>query len=211
MQDDFTGTTIDTAKWNITAPDNRFSQNNAFIITNPHTTSLTAWANTLDSVSNVSSGVAVVQSNMDWGLQSNNPNLNGIGLWKNSSNWIMLFTGGASNNEFRLIEYVGGSTLYDLNTGITNGNDVKIWTDGSTIKAYYWNGSAWVQMGITKTGSLGYNLQARIVLYNDNNAYNSANTATFDNLYFSNEDYSTHYPASSAPANTNFFQMFFFK
>ena len=211
--DDFTGTTIDTTtKWTLTNPNPTYvtyAQNGTLTITFDHNNSTGAESNILKSRASISSGVAVAQSNYTWTGGGGQP-ISGVVLWKDSSNYAIIQTrDNVAGNTYRLRIKSGGSFVYNLDDGSTTTppRDVKIWTDGTSIKFFYWSGSAWTQMGTTQTYSLGYNLSL-VILGEDLESSTGASPSTFDNAYLSNADYSTQYPSAAVSTNSNFFLLF---
>lgn len=195
LQDNFTGTTIDTGKWTETDTNGLVSQNNALILSNPHTALTSDFSNMVKSVASISSGVAVAQANITWTTDSSQEALGGLYLYKDNNNFAAITSRGAGGY-YRLRVVTGGVSRYNLETtgsDYAKGKDVKIWTNGTDIKFFTWNGSSWVQIGTTQTYSLGYSLY-EIIGTNDNTTFTGANPVTVDNAYFSDQDYTTQYP-----------------
>lgn len=204
LKDNFTGTTIDTGKWTETDPNSYISQNDALLIANPHSVTIAWFTNKVESVASISSGVAVVQAYSTWPSGGVQESFGGLFLSKDSNNFALIGSR-SSGGTYRVVIYTGGIQRYSYESSVTVGKDVKIWTDGTSIKFFYWSGSAWTQIGTDQTYSLGYNLKVVLTSY-DYTSTSNTNPITIDNLYFSNADYTTQYPVS---ANTsNFFQLF---
>lgn len=192
--DNFTGTTIDTNKWTETDPNSFISQNDAIIFALPHTADRARFNNRLVSSSSVASGVAVAQANITWTTDGNGEAVGGLFLWKDNDNYAYIgsrSTGGT----FKLEIWSAGTRVYNLESSTAKNKDVKIWTDGTTIKFYYWGGASWTQLGTTQTYSLGYGLKY-VLSCQDYNGANGANPVTIDNAYFCDADYSTQTPLS---------------
>lgn len=198
FSDNFTGTTIDTGKWNETDPNSRISQNNSIIFTFPHTSTDAEMANNLLSVSTISSGVAVAQANLTWTTDGSAEAIAQFGLYKDSNNYAVVQSRNNDGGKYRLNIKYNGSIVYDLDSTDlpAKGKDIKVWTDGTSIKFFYWNTSVWTQFGTTQTYSLGYNLKV-VLNARDVNEANGCNPANIDDVYFSDEDYSTQYPSST--------------
>jgi lysophospholipase L1-like esterase len=191
MSDLFTGVTIDSNKWAEANPNSVLSQNDQLIITLPHDSVKAEFTNYLKSSLSIASGVAVLQGYLTWTTNSAAEARGGIYLYKSDAINAKIVSGW-DTGQFRLmINSPGGN--YDVGSGIQKGKDVKIWTDGSNIKFYYWNGSSWVQMGTTQSLNIGYPAKAVITCF-DHTVFTGANPVNIDNLYLSNKDYITHYP-----------------
>lgn len=194
--DNFTGTTIDTNKWTETDPNSWISQNNVINIALPHSSIVSEFTNNLTSVSSITSGTAVVQGNITWTTDSSNEAMGGIYLWKDNNNYAFIGSR-ATGGRYRLRIVSGGSSVYSLETSIAKGKDVKIVSNGTQVSFYYWSGSSWTQIGTTQTVSLGYNLKY-IISSEDYTGRTGANPITIDNSYFSDQDYTTQYPATTS-------------
>ena len=196
FQDDFTGATIDAGKWTETDPNSRISQSNTLSIANPHSDNRAIFVDNLTSVSSIGSGVAVLQANLTWTTDSAQEAQGGVMLYKDANNYAWICSRTATSGVFRLQIVSSGSSVYSFTTAITKAKDVKIWTDGTDIKFYYYN-AGWTQMGSTQTYSLGYSLYAVLTAV-DGTTYTGANPVIIDDLYFSNADYATQYPTAGS-------------
>lgn len=91
-------------------------------------------------------------------------------------------------------------------TGITKAKDVKIVynTANNEIKFYYWNGSAWTQMGTTQTYDIKNSGTVYLSLFYDN-IQTTVSPAVFDKIYFDSysADYSTQYPVTTSIKSIN--------
>lgn len=197
LSDNFAGSVIDSLKWTETDPNSRISQNDRILISNPHSASRPEFTDYLKSVVSASSGVVVIQANVDWSDDSAEEAIGGIYLYKDSSNYAAIVSRG-NGGEYRLRIRIGGSFLYDNYTNyIAKGKDVKIVYTFSTnlIQFFYWNTgtSAWVQIGTNQTYNLGTPLYFGITAW-DLTTFNAADTIYIDNAYFSDADYSSQYP-----------------
>lgn len=199
FSDNFTGSTIDTSKWTETDPGSAISQNNSLAILGQITVS--RFTDKLQSVSTVTSGTATAQVNFTWTTDSNDETQQFTMLYVDTNNYATICNRTAAGGFYRLIVRAGGSTTYDLDTAISKGKDVKITYDisGHDIKFWYWNGSAWTQMGTTQNNNLGSTVYSLFTV--EGSVTNTgANPATYDDFYLSNADYSTQYPTIAPTA-----------
>lgn len=195
--DNFTGTTIDTNRWDEYDAPAVISQNDALLIGNGTHTDRLDFNALLVSKTKVTSGVAVAQCNLTWTTDGNSESWGGMFLYKDANNYAFISSRSDAGGQYRLRIVTGGTERYAVTSGLTTkGKDVKIWTDGTDIKFYYWGGSSWTQMGTTQTYSLGYDLYIKFSAQ-DASTFNGANPITIDNAYLSGEDYTTQYPAAT--------------
>jgi peptidoglycan/xylan/chitin deacetylase (PgdA/CDA1 family) len=194
FSDDFTGATIDTGKWGETDPNSVLSQNGNLILALPHSADFAEFTNNLKSVSAIVSDIAVLQGHLTWTTDSGSEAIGGLYLWK--SNIVFAAITSRSNSGVLRIRVQAPGGNYDLSSTIPKNCDVKIYTDGTSIKFYYWNVNTWTQIGVTQTptAGLGYPLKA-MISGQDNVVFTGANPVLVDNLYFSSYDYSTQYPS----------------
>ena len=155
--------------------------------------------NNLNSKATIVSGTVVAQANVTWTTNGLGEAVGGFYLYKDSSNYIYVgarSTGGT----YRILIYVGGVKVYDLSTSITKGKDIKIWTDGTTIKIFYWNTaymSVWSPLCPAQTISLPGPYHV-LLSCQQSAGWTGAIPVTFDNVYFWNFDYITQYPSATA-------------
>ena len=175
LQDDFNDNSIDTAKWTeVDDNDILFERNNQLEIRMAGDTA------SLTSTASVSTGKYTMQAFLS---VSPTGQFNRVSLFDND-NQLEIALGDGSTNTF----YVIGSS----DTGITGGKDVKIEYDYDTSDAnfYYWNGTAWVNMGTFN--------QAQITPIKMQIAGISPDpvesTAMVDNAFFTKGFYTTHFP-----------------
>lgn len=194
FSDGYLGTTIDTEKWGETDPNSSISQNNALILTIPHTSNISEFTNKLTSVNSIASGDAVAQSYLTWTTDKAQEPIAGMYLYRDNSNFASVTARGGSG-VYRLRIYTGGVSRYDFNTAITKAKNIKIWTDGTDIKFFYWDTTAlaWVQMGSTQTYSLNYPLY-HVISFVDNTVFEGGNPCTLNTALFCSYDYSTLFP-----------------
>lgn len=200
FSDNFTGTTIDTTKWTETDPASCIAQNDTLNITNNHTAKA-RFANKLQSVSTVSSSNAVAQAYINWTDPTTQEALCGMFLYKDANNYAYVGSR-SSGGTYRLLIQSGGSQVYTLDGNIAQNKDVKITFDGTSVKFWYWNGSAWTQMGTTQTYNLGANCGV-VLSTEDSTSFTGADVVSFDNLYLSDADYSTQYPITTSIKTIN--------
>jgi hypothetical protein len=201
MQDNFAGTTIDTAKWNETDADGIISQNNELIINVGTHSSKALFANKLQSDSTITSGVAVLQARFDFTSEPADGNgaMWHLMLYVDDSNWAAITCRSGSGDaldDFRLQITDGGSVVYDnYATAVSSPDDVKITYNIATgaIAFYYWT-TEWVQLGTTQTFDIGSTVYACLTC-RDLATWSGTNIGEYDNLFFTQTDYSTQYPA----------------
>jgi predicted GH43/DUF377 family glycosyl hydrolase len=201
--DDFTGSTIDTNKWTITNPDSVITQNGTLNIAN--TGSNTAmFRNNVKSIATVANGgVAVVQSHVTWSGTYAGEAVAGLYLYKDSTNYAYIGdrTVISPGNTYQLYVYTGGVQRYQFGSTVSKDKDVKIWTDGTNVKFFYWEvfthvdgglAGQWTQIGTTQTFSISGPYYA--VLSNEQNFPTWSNTLIFDNVSLSSNDYIANFP-----------------
>jgi hypothetical protein len=201
MGDAFAGTTINTDKWTETDPNSRISQNESIILTANHSVDIAEFVNTLQSIQSISSGVAVAQGYLTWTTNSSQCAIGGIYLYKDVNNYASITSRATTlGNVMRIRIKTGGTTRYDLNVASTvaKAQNVKIWTDGTNIKFYYYDNVttfAWIEIdsSTAKQYSLGYALKY-LMTFQDATTFTGANPITIDNAYLTNKDYSTQFP-----------------
>jgi len=191
--DDFAGITINSDKWTESDTSGMISQEEMIVIKNTHAATVSEFTNTLKSKVSIASGIAVAQGHLTWISDGTTISIGGIYLYKDNNNWAAITSRATTaGNKYRLRIYTGGVSRYDLNVAstITKNKYVKIWTDGTNIKFYYWDviTEAWVQMGTTQTFSLGYPL-----LYTISNVdaatFNGGNPVLIRNAVLSSFEY----------------------
>jgi hypothetical protein len=193
--DNFIGTTINTDKWDETDGDSVISQNGMVLLTLPHVANITEFTNILKSKKTIASGVAVAQGHLTWITDGASVSIGGIYLFKDANNWASITSRATTaGDKYRLRIYTSGISRYDLNTAaiITKNKYVKIWTDGTIIKFYYWSGSVWTQMGTSQTFGLGYPLCYAISVV-DNVAFTGGNPVIVRNAILSSFEYTKLY------------------
>lgn len=207
LQDDFTGSTIDTSKWLVTNPDPadiEISQNGTLKLGGLNNLAdVTAFSNKVDSVSTFdASGILVLK----FDIPVNNATGDGtqffaIGLSVNGEFdegfFITRASLGGANAAMRIREG-SADTLSETSSGQLLQNSFKIIKAANgDVSYYYWNGS-WVQVGVTtSTGITSGNLKAVVT------HVNSTTTAPvdelcdreIDNLYVTDADFATLNPA----------------
>lgn len=190
MKDVFTGTTIDTAKWDETDPDGIISQDGILTILTT-TVNSARFDNMLKSDDTITSGVVVGQVDFDQDASSGTGGYSGLVLYVDANNWIEF---GGRGNETHMNIYDGGSLVYNVDTGIASPSSNKITYDltSKDVKFWYYN-AGWTQLGSTQTADIGSTVYA--VLTAGTNTGWGGTKLTFDNFFFSDEDYSEQYPA----------------
>ena len=188
MQDEFTGTSIDTGKWTLTEgnANGTVTQNDSLIFTN--TSSVASRSNYLDSNTNMpaTGAIQVTASNIDDNCSAD------IKLWDGTQQNEIDILGSAANRTLaRLIIRQGDVGQYDLTTSISMNNTFKILRDGDDVSFYYLSApDTWTQMGTTQTvsglGTLYPTLQMQ--------ARTTPSSSNLDNFYQTNADYSTSTP-----------------
>lgn len=195
MKDNFFGTTIDTSKWVETDTDGLISQNGRLIFSNPHNATRSS---NLTSVSTSSAAILVAQMNLDWTDPGSNEASVAMTLKRDSNNSCAIGCR-SSGGTYRLLITIGGVNVYSLETSIAKVKDVKIVDDGSTIKFFYWSGTAWTQMGTTYNGTIGRSNNVVVLSNYDASGFVNCDIAYIDNFFFSDADYQTQYPAILNP------------
>lgn len=202
FSDVFTGTTIDTAKWDVTNPNSAnitFVQNGNLTVSSDGTGSISSGANymTSDSTWDLSTTKA-----FSFDIQSNNQDCYGgwiIALSNGVDNYIVFYNGTAnSGTNIRLLAAEGGVSFIntaDINLPLSTTKTIKILVTPTTTSISYWNGSAWVS--ITSAAHTWSASDLKIRIANGNNSNDTApnlNTNVFDNVYIVDGDFSTQYP-----------------
>lgn len=137
-----------------------------------------------------------VQSNLTWTTDGNNEPQGGLILYKDDNNYAIVGGRSLAGGEFRITIVSGGVSSYDDDTlSVTKNKNVKIQYDFDTteLSFFYWNGSAWTQLGTTQTVNLGSPLFA-VLSSNDSTTGNGANPYIFDNFYMYRGAYATLVP-----------------
>lgn len=189
MDDDFTGTTIDTGKWAITNPDSIISQNDSLLFTYSGTAPANR-SNYLASLFATGTTFAVqcTGSGVISGTQRNRFWLN---VWDGTSdNEIQLANRADSSDHVRLIIRQGGVSQYDFLTTISQNNTFKIVRQGDDVSFYYWN-AAWVQIGSTQTVTGLPTSMTPTIMASSGTAVGSCNV---DDYYQTNANYNTAVP-----------------
>jgi hypothetical protein len=204
--DAFTGNTIDTNKWTVTNPDSKISQNNVLTIA-AGGSNTTLFRNNLMSVATVANGVTLVQSNVTWTGTFAGEAVAGLYLYKDSQNFI--YVGNRSTispgGKYQVYIYKNNSIVYNLSTEITKGKDIKIWTDGTQVKIYYWqeslfnaNHGEWTQIGATQAWVVAGPYYT-VLSNQQNSGAGWNNPIIFDNIYLSSNEYISQYPNTTTP------------
>lgn len=210
FKDNFTGSTINTAIWNETDPDGVISQNNALNLDCEASTGRSLFYNKLQSVATITSGVACVQGNLTWTTDSTNEPQAGIFMYVDDNNYAAITTRSTPGGKYRCVINTGGGGFeYSVEPNVVKGKDVKITYDiaSKDIKFYYWNGSAWVQMGTTQNANLGSTVYYVISGVIGTTPSEGVDPLTVDDAYFFTTDTSDHYPPDPPVTlnTTNFF------
>ena len=201
FKDNFTGSTINTAIWNETDPDGVISQNNVLNVDCEASTNRNFFYNKLQSVANVTSGVVCVQGNLTWTTDSANEPQAGIFMYVDDNNYAAITTRSAPGGKYRCVINTGGGGFeYSVEPDVVKGKDVKITYDigATSIKFWYWNGSAWVQMGTTQTYNIGSTVYYCISGVIGTTPAEGVDPLTVDDAYFFTTDTSDHYPPDTA-------------
>jgi hypothetical protein len=192
LVDGFSGASIDYGNWDILNPNSWFTQTSGKLhIALAHSGIITWFINKLTSFSKITTGVAVAQGKITWTTDSAQEAIGGIYLWKDANNWATI--GSRGNGKVTIYITIGGTLVVGDVTTIAKNNDFKIWTDGTTIKFYYWNVNTWTQINSNYVRTLGYDLRL-VLTASDNAIFTGANPIDIDDVYFTNVDYATHYP-----------------
>lgn len=199
MEDDFTGTTIDTAKWDVTDPTDgvTISQNNELIFTIDKSQSVpsanTNFVETDDVITNGGCQATFA------GTAVNTESVPSFALYNSFSSPLYLAQiSRNSSNDAQLKIYYNDSLVYDIDSTVAFANTWKIYFDDSAnnVYFYYWGGSSWIQAGTTQNydiGNGGGNLKCRI---GTNSVGGSSGTVTItvDDFYLTDDTYSTNPP-----------------
>ena len=210
FKDNFTGSTINTSIWNETDTDGVISQNNVLNLDCEASTNRALFYNKLQSVATITSGVACVQGNLTWTTNSTNEPQAGIFLYVDDNNYAAITTRSTPGGQYRCVINTGGGGFeYSVEPGISKGKDVKITYDigATSIKFWYWNGSAWVQMGTTQTYNIGSTVYCCISGVIGTTPADGVDPLIVDDAYFFETDTSDHYPPDPPVTlnTTNFF------
>lgn len=203
LYDEFSDGTIDPAKWAVTDPADgvtisevgsrlRFSLNVASPVASTNT-------NHVDSVSSFGTTPLILRASAFHSATG----LNSTALFKlynagdtyASARQASIGKSAGATPKATLNIYNGTTFIYQVTTSINFHNTAFKITYSAThdIKFYYWDGSAWVQMGTTQNFDLGGSLK---VSFGANCSGSDTGTPTleFDTLYLTNTDYSTVVP-----------------
>jgi len=203
MEDDFTGETIDTSKWDLASGDGytTFTQNDNLTINVNNNGA--DYDDYMISDASVSSGVCAVQFTMNWteGLGR----VGTVGLFRSSTtpsgatldyHTKLTQRNADDNNDARWdLRLTVDDTA--IKTTIAKGNIFKIVYDFSatSVKLYYWNSTVWTQYGATKTSkNLHQGDGLKVGIFGNGNITTDP-VVVVDNLYFTNEDYATATPS----------------
>lgn len=202
LQEDFTGTTIDTTKGTRTNPqssDFLISQNDRLLFTRVTDTAVSTETNYWESVSSFTRGAFTVNVDKEIGYTNS--------IWTfryfvDSSNFITMQGSSSPVGTIRVAVQSGGGALeYDLHTGISSDNLIKmVYNSSNEISFWYWNVDQWTQMGVTQTVNIGASGKIRI-----NGTSNVSDVAgdrlAFDQLRVTNTNYSSRLPEATAPSS----------
>lgn len=207
IEDDFTGTTIDTVKHTVVQPGAgmNISQNDELIFNSTGSGSTISYLNS-HVKQNVTSSAPLLVFKIDVEMSNQaNGNSFGWGFWTGLANTDRIsITKGVANDEITITVRIGSTNLYnvaniDFNLGINS--SFKIVIDGDTANFYFWDTSgtpAWSLLGTFTLDPGDTGLFQTIswqpfegygVISNGNN-----NTCKFDNLVVSREDFATKNP-----------------
>lgn len=202
FEDDFTGTTIDPAKWDLTNPNSSnvtFTQNGNLTIASDGTNSLSAGANFLlsDDVWDLSTTKA-----FSFDLASNNQDCYGgwvVGLSNGVDNYIVIYNGSsASGNNIRMIAAESASIFIntaDIALPISASTTFKVLVTATETSISYWNGSVWVSIVSASHTWSANDLKIRLAQGNNvNDTAPNLNTNVYDNVYITDGDFLTRYP-----------------
>ena len=198
FKDVFNGATIDTGKWSITNPnssDFTISQNNKLLFTKTTANApFFLFSNYIESNSVNTLNTFAVSALFKKEIGFINSL---IGFHVRLPNHYIQIRELDGSNAARLYirDIENAIDLYDFNTSIDIQNNFKVTYDiSNNIKFWYWNTSAWVQIGTTQnvildTSSLSVRLSAA--------SYSSdslGDVASIDNFYITDQDYTTEIP-----------------
>ena len=195
FEDDFTGTSLDTAKWDLSNPDSAdliISQNDKLLFTRVTDLQVTNSLNNNITSDNsyLKGGALSVLCNREVGYNISNT----VIRWdfNGTSDQIRINT---ENDDFLLIIRQGGTTVYNVSSGVTTDKRIKVTYDNSNdIKFWYWGGASWVQMGTTQNYNLG--AVGFVSLSSGSNAGDAINDVfSFDDVRVTNADYTTELPS----------------
>lgn len=196
LEENWNSGTIDS-KWTLTNTNNFFSvASGELVCTRQSSASIGIWTDSVLSVVSASSDVVTARCNQSWSDEGNSTEMQHIfALYVNSSNYITTKSRFDSDENYYLQIIQGGSSVYALDSGITNGKDIKIVYDvsSSLISFWYWSGAAWTQMGTTQNYDIGSSVKVGFSFFN-NSSVNNALNGYYDNVFLTTADFSTQYP-----------------
>lgn len=195
LSDDFTGTTIDTTKWTVTDPADELaiSQNETIKFHATGVTSVDAYANNMIAATGYTDALQVLAADF---IFTNTPTNNFFFELRVDANNTVRIVGDISSTsraKARLLIVQGGLVAYDLKSSIDfNNKRWKIKKDGSNnISFFYWDGAAWVQVGVTQTVNIGTTFKPYMSM---SGVAGDVATMEWDNLRLTNYDYTTRLP-----------------
>ena len=195
LEDDFTGTTIDTNKWNVTNPSSSIfiTQNNELDVYADHTESVSSYTDYI--YSNLSFNMATTKClSFDLKVDNQNELYWGFGFVINNDNRIQIqrsTTNGdiyvqARESAVNIIPATG----YTLD--VSTYQRFKLLATATDTSIYHWTGASWNQIA-TSPHSWSTNLTVGATTANQ--ASGSAPTRmNIDNLFVTDYDYATQTP-----------------
>lgn len=195
MQDDFTGTTINTVKWTVTDPVDSVivSQNGnlRFNFTHAGTVVAIPPVNYLQSILTITTGAVQSYTNKSGG-NGNAPR--GMFMWLDANNFAGIIRGATDVSKARLYLSDNNVAIYNFQTTLAIDNNIfKITLDGTNVKYWYWNTTQWTQLGTTQTHA-NFTGNKTILLTGGDATTDTSGYNYYDDAYLTNADYSTQYP-----------------
>lgn len=195
MEDDFSGTVIDTAKWTETDPDGVISQNGDLRFSYTSGSGVSSRTDYLTGDTALGS-VSAIQATLSGAIATAGSGTIWFGMWDDSDSLgdEFLILGGSTNNDARILLKINGSNVYDFSSTVDYNNTWKLLKDGNEWSAYYLSApNTWTQVGATQTIA-----QTSPNVYPAFSASFSSGTTkvlTADNFYQTNADYATSAPS----------------
>lgn len=190
--DQFNGTTINTAKWTVTNPNDtliNFSQDGALIVKHIGLGAATFNTNNIQSITTFNNNV-VVRFSVNFAYYS------GIaaycGIYVDNNNRITLYAY-SPPGKIDLYIHTGGTQRYYLANAFSYNEVVKIKiSSGNIISFWVWRGS-WVQAGTNQTWDIGAAKKVWAGVTGSTSA-NSIVKLFIDDVYVTDFDYNTSRP-----------------
>lgn len=200
----FTGTTLSWDTTNVTS-NVAFSQNNLLTLTPAGVTAQTTYSSGIRDTAVTIPITTVITFDVSCSGQTGSNDSDWyIGLNKSTNPLTFTdmigFTNSGTAGRVAWINYRTGQTTVASSAvlSIATTKTIKLIITATELKCYYWNGSAWTQLGTTIAPTSGFSSEIGATYYSSigcGDSITNPNTVTVDNFRVLDTDFSTQYPA----------------